>query len=157
MATADQLEAYSTELYEALRARKTIVPLSTRSPELTIDDAYKISLGFLQKRLADGEKVVGKKIGVTSKPVQEAISGYFRDPSGTSKKVGSDLAGRGVPVLIAGAKATGATPLPTIEALPEIAPLLLVQSAYRLIATLSVRRGFDPDHPAHLRKVTETM
>src|SRR5277367_6691440 len=29
----------------------------------------------------------------TSKPVQEAISGYFRDPSGTSKKVGSDLAG----------------------------------------------------------------
>jgi chemotaxis protein MotB len=29
----------------------------------------------------------------TSKPVQDAISGYFRDPSGTSKKVGSDLAG----------------------------------------------------------------
>ncbi len=68
-----------------------------------------------------------------------------------------DLSGRGVPVLMAGAKASGATLLPTIEALPEIAPLLLVQSAYRLIATLSVRRGFDPDHPAHLRKVTETM
>ena len=29
----------------------------------------------------------------TSKPVQEAISGYFRDPSGTSSKVGSDLKG----------------------------------------------------------------
>ena len=29
----------------------------------------------------------------TSKPVQEAISGYFRDPSGTAKKVGSDIAG----------------------------------------------------------------
>jgi chemotaxis protein MotB len=29
----------------------------------------------------------------TSKPIQEAVSGYFRDPSGTSKKVGSDLAG----------------------------------------------------------------
>ena len=71
--------------------------------------------------------------------------------------LGGDLAGRGVPVLIAGAEAAGATRLPTIEALPEIAPLLLVQSAYRLIAGLSVRRGFDPDHPAHLRKVTETM
>jgi glucosamine--fructose-6-phosphate aminotransferase (isomerizing) len=71
--------------------------------------------------------------------------------------LGGDLAGRGVPVLIAGAKAAGATQLPTIEAPPEIAPLLLVQSAYRLIAALSVRRGFDPDHPAHLRKVTETM
>jgi chemotaxis protein MotB len=29
----------------------------------------------------------------TSKPVQEAISGYFRDPSGSSTKVGSDLKG----------------------------------------------------------------
>src|SRR5271154_3869375 len=29
----------------------------------------------------------------TSKPIQEAVSGYFKDPSGTSKKVGSDLAG----------------------------------------------------------------
>ena len=74
MATADQLEAYSTELYEALRARKTIVPLSTRSPELNIDDAYHISLGFLQKRLNDGEKVIGKKIGVTSKPVQDMLN-----------------------------------------------------------------------------------
>jgi fructoselysine-6-P-deglycase FrlB-like protein len=30
-------------------------------------------------------------------------------------------------------------------------------SAYRLIATLAIRRGFDPDHPAYLRKVTETV
>lgn len=84
----------------------------------------------------------------------------FAQRDGTQAGVetlGADLAGRGVPVLIAGAKASGATLLPTIEALPEIAPLLLVQSAYRLIATLSVRRGFDPDHPAHLRKVTETV
>src|SRR5271155_130561 len=28
-----------------------------------------------------------------SKPIQEAVSGYFKDPSGTSKKVGSDIAG----------------------------------------------------------------
>ena len=29
----------------------------------------------------------------TSKPVQEAISGYFKDPSGTAKKLGSNMAG----------------------------------------------------------------
>jgi len=29
----------------------------------------------------------------TSKPIQDAVSGYFKDPSGTSKKVGSDVAG----------------------------------------------------------------
>jgi glutamine---fructose-6-phosphate transaminase (isomerizing) len=78
-----------------------------------------------------------------------------------------ELARRGVPVMIAGgaggaggeggAGGAGAILLPTTPALPEIAPLLLVQSAYRLIATLAIRRGFDPDHPAHLRKVTETV
>jgi 2-oxopent-4-enoate/cis-2-oxohex-4-enoate hydratase len=68
------LNAFSDELYQALRARRTLVPLSTRAPELTIDDAYKISLGFLERRLKDGEKVIGKKIGVTSKPVQDMLN-----------------------------------------------------------------------------------
>jgi glucosamine--fructose-6-phosphate aminotransferase (isomerizing) len=73
-----------------------------------------------------------------------------------------DLARRGVPVLIAGAEAgvtafAGAIMLPALDVAPEVAPILLVQSAYRLIATLAVRRGFDPDHPAHLFKVTETV
>jgi len=71
--------------------------------------------------------------------------------------LGGELARRGLPVLIAGAQAEGAIELPTTEAAAEIGPILLVQSAYRLIATLAVRRGFDPDHPAHLRKVTETV
>jgi glucosamine--fructose-6-phosphate aminotransferase (isomerizing) len=71
--------------------------------------------------------------------------------------LGSELARRGVPVLIAGAPADGAIVLPTVPATAEIAPLLRVQSAYRLIATLAIRRGFDPDHPAHLHKVTETV
>ena len=72
-----------------------------------------------------------------------------------------DLARRGVPVLIAGAEAgvtaAGAIMLPALDVAAGVAPILLVQSAYRLIATLAVRRGFDPDHPAHLLKVTETV
>jgi glutamine---fructose-6-phosphate transaminase (isomerizing) len=84
--------------------------------------------------------------------------------------LGAELARRGVPILMAGARdagargagadgvhGSGAVLLPSIESLPEIAPILLVQSAYRLIAALSLRRGFDPDRPAHLRKVTETV
>jgi chemotaxis protein MotB len=31
----------------------------------------------------------------SSKPVQEAVGGYFRDPTGTSKKVGSNQNGSG--------------------------------------------------------------
>jgi glucosamine--fructose-6-phosphate aminotransferase (isomerizing) len=71
--------------------------------------------------------------------------------------LGAELARRGLSVMMAGADIPGAIGLPTIDALPEIGPILLVQSAYRLIATLAVRRGYDPDRPAHLRKVTETV
>jgi glutamine---fructose-6-phosphate transaminase (isomerizing) len=69
----------------------------------------------------------------------------------------TELAARRIPVLVAGADAAGAILLPTPPCRPEFGPILLVQSAYRLIATLAVRRGFDPDRPAHLRKVTETV
>jgi glucosamine--fructose-6-phosphate aminotransferase (isomerizing) len=68
-----------------------------------------------------------------------------------------ELVRRGVPVLLAGAEAPGAVVLPVKESPPDTAPILRVQSAYRLIASLAVRRGFDPDHPPHLRKVTETV
>jgi glucosamine--fructose-6-phosphate aminotransferase (isomerizing) len=69
----------------------------------------------------------------------------------------AELARRGVPIFLAGGNAPGTTRLPTVDAAPEIAPILLVQSAYRMIASLAVRRGLDPDHPPHLRKITETV
>jgi glucosamine--fructose-6-phosphate aminotransferase (isomerizing) len=69
----------------------------------------------------------------------------------------AELANRGTPVFLAGAAARGVQALPSIECVPEIGPILLVQSAYRLLATLAVRRGFDPDRPARLSKVTETV
>jgi glucosamine--fructose-6-phosphate aminotransferase (isomerizing) len=68
-----------------------------------------------------------------------------------------ELAARGVPVLGAGAEGRSVVTLPTLAAHPAIQPLLLVQSFYRLAATLSVARGHDPDRPPHLRKVTRTL
>jgi glutamine---fructose-6-phosphate transaminase (isomerizing) len=68
-----------------------------------------------------------------------------------------ELARRGVPVLLAGANAAGSISLPSVEVAAELAPILLVQSAYRMIASLSVRRGLDPDRPPHLHKITETV
>ena len=40
---------------------------------------------------------------------------------------------------------------------PLCAPLLTVQSFYRAINALAIRRGFNPDLPPHLNKVTETV
>ena len=61
------------ELFEALQASKSITPLTERYPEITIDDAYHISLRFLERRVAAGAHVIGKKIGITSKAVQQAL------------------------------------------------------------------------------------
>lgn len=73
------IESLGDELFDALRARRTLVPLSTRHPELKVEDAYRISLRFLARREAAGERVIGKKIGVTSKPVQEMLDVHQPD------------------------------------------------------------------------------
>ena len=61
------------ELFAALRERRTLEPLSRRHPGITVDEAYRISLHLLKRREAAGERVIGKKIGVTSKPVQDML------------------------------------------------------------------------------------
>lgn len=66
-------------LYAALHARKTLSPLTTHYPEISIDDAYHISLHMLQRRIAAGEQLVGKKIGVTSKAVQDMLDVHQPD------------------------------------------------------------------------------
>ena len=40
---------------------------------------------------------------------------------------------------------------------PVLAPLCQVQTGYLAVAALAAARGLDPDAPAHLRKVTETV
>jgi 2-oxopent-4-enoate/cis-2-oxohex-4-enoate hydratase len=72
-------EIHGAALHAALRGRRTVAPLIEREPALTIDDAYAISLDFLARRLAEGERVVGKKIGVTSKAVQDMLGVFQPD------------------------------------------------------------------------------
>ncbi|HJV27681.1 MAG TPA: fumarylacetoacetate hydrolase family protein [Aromatoleum sp.] len=67
------------ELYAALRARRTLAPLTARHPDIGINDAYHVSLHLLERRQADGERLVGKKIGVTSKVVQEMLNVHQPD------------------------------------------------------------------------------
>ncbi|HET6415969.1 MAG TPA: fumarylacetoacetate hydrolase family protein [Polyangiales bacterium] len=75
-----KIEELGDELYAALRARKTLSPLTERWPEITIEDAYHVSLRMVQRRLeTDGEKIIGKKIGVTSRAVQEMLGVFQPD------------------------------------------------------------------------------
>jgi 2-oxopent-4-enoate/cis-2-oxohex-4-enoate hydratase len=74
-----QIEQCALRLNQAMNDQATLTPLTTQYPELTIDDSYKISLEFLKIRLAQGEKVVGKKIGLTSEVVQNMLGVHQPD------------------------------------------------------------------------------
>ena len=80
-----QIKAFGDELYQALRERRMVEPLTDREPDMAIEDAYHVSLRLLDRRLEDGEKIIGKKIGVTSKAVQNMLNvhqpdfGYLTD------------------------------------------------------------------------------
>jgi 2-oxopent-4-enoate/cis-2-oxohex-4-enoate hydratase len=76
---ASQIQQCAIHLNQAMNDRKTLKPLTTQYPELTIDDAYRISLAFLDIRLNKGEKVIGKKIGLTSEVVQKMLGVHQPD------------------------------------------------------------------------------
>ncbi len=69
------------------------------------------------------------------------------------------LAGQGADVFLThGGAGAGVTALPSVAGVhPLTAPLVVAVSFYRFIEALARRRGFNPDTPPHLRKVTETV
>lgn len=129
-------EKYGAELFAALRQQRTVPPLIARAPELTIDDAYAISLDFLSRRRAEGERVVGKKIGVTSKAVQDMLGvhqpdfGFLTDwmhvdgdISVEQKKLIQPRAEAEIAFILRdGLKGPGVTPADVIAATQAIAP-----------------------------------
>jgi 2-oxopent-4-enoate/cis-2-oxohex-4-enoate hydratase len=74
-----QITQLGDELYAALVAGKTVSPLTSRGFEITIEDAYHIQQRMLARRIEAGEKVIGKKIGVTSKPVMNLLGVHQPD------------------------------------------------------------------------------
>ena len=76
---AQLVERLGDELFAALRERRTLTPLTTRHADITVDDAYRISLHMLHRREAGGERLIGKKIGVTSLAVQEMLGVFQPD------------------------------------------------------------------------------
>jgi glutamine---fructose-6-phosphate transaminase (isomerizing) len=68
-----------------------------------------------------------------------------------------ELVARKADVMIAGSRCQGALHLLSEPAHPVIEPMLIAQTFYRAANALSLARGLDPDHPPHLKKVTETV
>lgn len=75
----EKIDAYGDELFSALRNQYTLSPLTEREADITIEDAYRISLRMIHRRIADGETIIGKKIGVSSKVVQQMLNVHQPD------------------------------------------------------------------------------
>lgn len=61
------------QLYAALSERTPIDPLTAQHPEMTIEQAYAIQQQLNARRLAAGQRAVGRKIGVTSEAVMNML------------------------------------------------------------------------------------
>jgi glutamine---fructose-6-phosphate transaminase (isomerizing) len=69
----------------------------------------------------------------------------------------AQFVGRGAKIAVAGGGYDQTTALPLQCGLHAVtAPIAMVQSFYALVNALSVTRGYDPDHPPLLNKVTQT-
>ena len=71
--TPDQIEAAATDLLRAEETGTQIGLLSLKYPEMTLDDAYAIQSAQMAQKLGAGRKIIGWKIGLTSKVMQEAL------------------------------------------------------------------------------------
>lgn len=93
--------------------------------------------------------IVGKDFPVLGFATSDAAGNSVREAA-------VEFAGRDARVCLADAQAGEAATLPAIAGHPAVEPILMVQSFYLMTNALAVARGFDPDRPQHLRKVTET-
>jgi 2-keto-4-pentenoate hydratase len=60
-------------LYEARRTRVPIEPFTDADPSLGMADGYAVQKELTRLLLADGDRVAGYKVGLTSKPMQKLI------------------------------------------------------------------------------------
>lgn len=66
------VEAIAAELHDAERERRQIEQLSKRYPQMTIDDGYRVSRAWMKIKRGEGRTVRGKKIGLTSRAMQQS-------------------------------------------------------------------------------------
>ena len=73
MLTEEQIADAADRLYQAEKKRKQIKAL-TMSFDMNMEDAYAVQKGWVERKLDDGEKVIGYKIGLTSRTMQLAMN-----------------------------------------------------------------------------------
>lgn len=70
VAIRDELAA---DLAQAERSREPIAPLTARYPDIDVVDAYEIQLINIRQRVAEGARVLGHKVGLSSLAMQQMM------------------------------------------------------------------------------------
>jgi 2-keto-4-pentenoate hydratase len=74
-----QIEKWAEQLLQAEETKMPIEPLTIAWPEIDIPTAYQIQLKVVERKCSQGHKVVGMKIGLTSRAMQQMLGVYEPD------------------------------------------------------------------------------
>ncbi|MBW9107446.1 2-oxo-hept-4-ene-1,7-dioate hydratase [Paraburkholderia phenoliruptrix] len=66
------IQELAAELHESERTRVQVEHFSKRYPDITLEDGYRISRAWVAMQKAEGRQVIGHKIGLTSRAMQQA-------------------------------------------------------------------------------------
>lgn len=72
MLDSTAIDQIASELAEADRTRELIPRITKRFPDATVEDSYEIQGVWRDQQIAAGRRLVGRKIGLTSKAMQAA-------------------------------------------------------------------------------------
>lgn len=71
--TAGEIDQAAADLVDAERSHRQIGLLSVRHPHMNMEDAYAVQQAFVDQKLSAGRRVIGAKIGLTSRAMQAAL------------------------------------------------------------------------------------
>ena len=66
------IASLALELYQARKTRTQVRHFSKRFPQMTVIDGYAVQREWVKLELADGRTIKGRKIGLTSRAMQQA-------------------------------------------------------------------------------------
>jgi 2-keto-4-pentenoate hydratase len=72
--TQEQILQEARALYRAEKDKSVLRPFTEKYPKIAPEESYQIQLAQIEMKKADGAKVVGKKIGLTSKAMQKMLN-----------------------------------------------------------------------------------
>ena len=73
MLSVEIRDELAADLAQAERSREAITPLTEGNPSIDVVDAYEIQLINIRQRVAEGARVVGHKVGLSSKAMQQMM------------------------------------------------------------------------------------